>query len=768
MERRNPFAGRNPLFLAGAFAAIGIGGAELSAIPVLPALFLAAISLGFFLWRRSDAAVWALVVAAFIVLHALTLRAPVAHALAQRVGPQGRLLRATGSVVDEPRKREDSRYARFTLHLEEVRLNGVVYPCDADVIVSWPDEGPRYGDRVNLLGYAKNPAAARNPGQFDWAAHLQRRGIFTEIWLREAQDGVILAREGGNPLVELSHRFRRWTQEALKLDLENDPQIAAVIASMVLGTQDSSADDLAESFRQTGTFHLFAVSGFNVAILALLIQAVLQPLGLNRGRLSPVVVIPILIFYALVTGLGASSVRATLMAAVLLAAAWSDRPARIVNSLGASALFILAWDTQQLFFAGFQLSFAVVLSLLAFADPIFRLIRGLGAPDAYIPAKLLSRGRQWFERGRLHVLGLLAASLAASLGSTPLMLHHFHSVTPVGIVANIIAVPLATVILGLGILSLAGAAFSSGWAILVNNANWGCTKFLLVAMNGFAAIPGGYFHAALPEWGAPPVEVVVHDFERSYAVVVRAGGATWLLGCGHANDFERQTRACLFARGLDSVSGLVATSPSSAHLGAVEDFLETFRPALVVDSPLEARSPFRREMRETIAEDRMASRVVASGDQVPLGAGATLRILYPPPGLDRRRADDKGLVLQLRTAEGVRILIMSDNSGSAEQWLLAHGRQLRSDVLILGDPTKEVFGTAEFLRAVQPRAILRHERGRTYRRAADEDEGRPRFRAPADVPYLRTENEGAITLGLWSDRVEARGFVSKRVLVLPR
>ncbi len=763
MERRNPFAGRNPLFLGAVCAALGIGLAEWTRLPVLPAEAIYLATLASFFWVRRDWAVWLQLVAAFVVLHAIALRPECADALREKVSAKGRLIRATGVIIDEPKSKEDSRFFRFPVQLESVRLNDVTFPCDIVVNVAWPDESPRYGDRIEVLGFARNVLPARNPGQFDYAAYLRRKGILTEIWLREAQDGKVLSSGGGNALVERSQRFRKWTHDMLTLDLEADPQVAAVIASMVLGTADEAADQLAEAFRSTGTFHLFAVSGFNVAILALIVQWMLQPFGLHRGSMSPVVIIPILVFYALVTGLGASSVRATLMAAVLLAAAWSDRPARIVNTLGASGLLILAWDTQQMFQAGFQLSFLVVLALLVFAEPVHGFLKRFGAPDPFIPPVLLPRWRQWLDRRRIEVLGLFAASFAASLGSTPLMLYHFHSITPVGLIANIVAVPLATVILGLGILSLLGGAISSSWAVLINNANWGLTKVLLVSIDFFAAIPGGSFHATLPEWRAPPAEIVVYDLEKSSLLLLRAGRETWLLGAGHSSEFERQTRSFLFARGLDRITGLVATAPSSAHLGAADDLVEQFRPPAVFDSPLPARSPYRRALDETLEDLKQAKRIVARGDVLSLPTGATLRVLYPPADLVRTRADDKAFVLQLETAAGQRVLFLTDAGESTERWLLEHGPLATSDVLVFGEHSKETSGTPGLLRAVQPRLIVRHERNRTFRPSRDEDDGgRPRFRPPAEAIYLRTENEGAVTIRLAADAISARGFLSGR------
>ncbi len=728
-ELRNPFAGRNPLFGAALIAIASITAAEFFGGNLAWPLGALGFLLIAFLRTRRLVFAWLVLAASFYALHLFNLRPPSALALASRLGSNPTLVRATGLIIDEPRNREPSRFYRFTLQLEEIVIADTLMRCRAQVVVAWPNESPAYGDRIEVTGSASNVAPPRNPGQFDLAGWLKRRGILSEIVVRDARDGRIVEATGGNWLIALSHRFRKWTQRQLRTDLEDDDRVAAIISSMVLGTQDEAADQLAESFRQTGTFHLFAVSGFNVAILALLVQQLLQPFGLHRGKFSPVIIIPILVFYALVTGLGASSVRATMMAAVLLAAAWSDRPARLLNSLGAAALMILAWDTNQLFNAGFQLSFFVVFSLLALAERINGRLQSLGAPDPFLPRGLLPRWRVWGDKARLQVTALLAASLAAWAGSTPLMLYHFHYLTPIGVLANLVAVPLATIILGLGILSLLGAWASTTWAALINNTNWLVTKLLLASTNFFAAIPGGHFHCALPQIGAKPdCEIVVHDFERSSAIVVRAGRETWLLGCGHGSDFERGLRPVLYARGLDRVSGLVVTEPTTAHLGAIDELLRQLPPDCVVDSPLAPRLPDRQRLHRALAESRQGKSIHWHGQSIPLGAsGIVLQVLHPPAGLERRVSDDQALVLRLQLTDGRRVLFMGDSGFATERWLIENEADLSSDVLVLGRHSRDLTGTPEFVRRVAPKWIVRHDHSRRFRKP-DEN-----FQAPAGM-----------------------------------
>src|SRR5437660_7334318 len=100
-------------------------------------------------------------------------------------------------------------------------------------------------------------------------------------------------------------------------------------------------------------------------------------------------IIPLLLFYAAVTGLHVSSVRAAVMSSVLLAGFFFERKVFALNSLAAAAFFLLCWDTNEVFSTGFQLSFAVVGSIVLLADPLANWLREFGAPDPFLPKNLV-------------------------------------------------------------------------------------------------------------------------------------------------------------------------------------------------------------------------------------------------------------------------------------------------------------------------------------------------------------------------------------------
>ena len=161
-----------------------------------------------------------------------------------------------------------------------------------------------------------------------------------------------------------------------------------LISGMVLGVRDDTPDEIEEQFQQTGTLHLFAVSGLNVAIVAQLLWIIAIAARIPR-RWAIALIIPALFFYAAVTGLNTSSVRAAVMGAILLGGFFVDRKVLPGNSVAAAAFLILCFDTNQLFSTGFQLSFAVVLAIILLADPLYRFLIRWWEPDPFLPRSLL-------------------------------------------------------------------------------------------------------------------------------------------------------------------------------------------------------------------------------------------------------------------------------------------------------------------------------------------------------------------------------------------
>src|SRR5207237_9429985 len=133
------------------------------------------------------------------------------------------------------------------------------------------------------------------------------------------------------------------------------------------------------------------------------------------------------------------------------------------------AFFLLCWNTNEFFSTGFQLSFAVVGGIILLADPLSGWLRPIGAPDPFLPRRLVSGLRRMIGVGYEWICRGGSVSLAAWLGSLPLVIWYFHLVTPSSLFANLAVVPFAFFIVAVRLLLLVVAPIASGISRCFNN-----------------------------------------------------------------------------------------------------------------------------------------------------------------------------------------------------------------------------------------------------------------------------------------------------------
>lgn len=674
--------------------------------PPLGLMVPTVLALALLVWRTGGpwlCRIW--VALAFAAVHLLRVHHGPEAAMARVVETRAHPVEIEGVVWSEPVSFTSGRgepLANFVLRTDAVQLGEARITSHLLCSVRWLGTAPVYGDRVRLRGQAEALPPPRNPGEFDSAAWQRRRGVAFTVQLWSRADGAILAHGQGHWAERFAIASRAWVKRKLEIGHEGASE-AALIESMVLGLRGETPVEMKELFQKTGTLHLFAVSGLNVAMLAIIVATLLKPLRFSRAA-AACVAVPLLLGYAIITGFGPSCARATVMALFVLAAPMVSRPAVLMNSMGGAALTILAWDTNQLFLPGFQLSFVLVLCILALADPLTRWMTPWLQPDDFIPRPLWSRWQRVRVAGWRFLCGVGGATLAAWLGSLLFMVGYFHLLSPVAIVANAIAVPIAFAVLALGLFGLLVSL--TPLLAVVNAANWACAKLLLWSIGLFAQVPYGHVYV---EWPAlrhrPACELTVLDVGEGAAIHVRADGEDWMLDAGHPRDYARVILPYLRSRGVNQLEGLFLTHGDSAHSGGALELIEDFHPRWIADSPLLDRSPIRRTLHAGLAAKGIGRRFLQRGDVCHLSPHAALTVLYPPVGLDRSAADDKALVCRLEVA-GRRVLLASDAGFFTEQWLLANEPDLRADVLVKGWHARDFSGTSDFLLRVQPQAIV--------------------------------------------------------------
>jgi competence protein ComEC len=706
-------------------------------------------------WPRLTST-YALVGFGFFLLHCFQSEDTPGKRLAVRLGQRARVVTARGVVVSVP-KIAPNGFASFMLKLRSMELEGNNEPSKAILLVRWRGQ-PEFGNELRLSGIAEPIAPPRNPGEFDLRAYLARLDVRRRLFVQYEEQGEIIHRATAYPILRAAQRARSWMENVLSRGIENEPALNGVISSVTLGVNQQTPDDIEEAFRLTGTFHLFAVSGLNVAILTQLLWTFGVLVRVPR-RLIIAFLIPTIAFYCAVTGLQVSCIRAAVMASVLLGGFFVERRVFGLNSLAAAAFLILAWDTNQVFSVGFQLSFAVVLAIFLFAEPIFHLLQHWSAPDPFLPRSLfglprraLNTGIEWICRGG-------AVSLAAWTASLPFIYWNFHVITPISLLANLVVVPIAFFVLAIAMLSFLCAPLLPLLAIIFNHANWALAHLLLWAVNLFAQVPGGHFYLQRPSWPEASADLIVLDCGAGAAIHLRSRGTNWLFDCGPQRDYERQLREYLHARGVNRLDGLLLTHGDSLHIGAAPAVIDSFSPRTLIDNPLPDRSIVHRRLRTMFDQHSIKPKDVAAGDGIEISRTAQVKILFPPRFFRAARTDDQALVLQLiLSSPARRVLLLSDSGQKTEKVLLEAGLDLQSDILIKGRHHSGDSGLAEFLDAVQPRLIIATSRDfPEQERINDEWAERVRTRG---IKLFRQDETGAVELHFRAREWTARAYIT--------
>jgi len=746
---RQPFVG---LVLA---AVTGIVAADYFSAITGPILFIAILgALAGLRWSFAPL-VFALVGATFFALHSARIANTPGDELVQIAGAETRPANVIGIVTTEP-KIEVTGNASFLLRLHKARINGQDFQTNATVFVRWRGR-PNVGDELALFGTFQPIEPPRNPGEFDMRAYLARRDVKNLFIVRYPENGRILAPGSGFSILRAAARSREWMQRMLSRDLEDSPDVVSLICGTSLGLRHQTHDDIEEPFQQTGTLHLFAVAGLHVGIVARLLWTFAMVLRLPR-KVATALIIPLLFFYAAITGLHTASVRAAVMSALLLGGIFFDRKVLALNSLAAAAFLILLFDSNQLFTSGFQLSFAVVGAIVLLADPMFVRFERIVAPDPFLPRLLLSRPRRFFAAVGRGLARAASVSLAAWIGSLLLIYWYFYLVTPVSLFANLVVVPIAYFVLALAMLSLMAAPISSALSILFNNANWLMSRAVLGLVHFFAMLPAGHVYLARFTERHAPITITVLDEGTGGAAHIRTNNYDWLIDCGSQRNYERTLKSFLHSRGINRIEGILLTHGDAQHIGGAADTVADFAPREIYENPLDVRSAVQRRLSDALQPGKTKPRHLIRGDSLLFGRNVRAEILYPTTNIKVTAADDAPLIVQLVFDEEIRVLFESDAGAKAEAALLETGDNLQSDILIKGQHHSGGSATPRFLEAVKPKLIVATSRESPVAEQITEEWANEI--AHRGIKLFRQDQTGAVEVQFGDEEWTARAYLS--------
>ncbi len=411
-----------------------------------------------------------------------------------------------GVVVREPDVRE--RTTQLT-----VRVGEELILVRADRYV-----GVSYGDRVTVTGELEIPTEfTTDLGRtFNYEGYLRAQGV---IYLISFADVTVLARGEGNLLISglLS------VKQAFIGELEGvlpEPQVG-LAQGLLLGVKRGLGEELEADFRATGIIHIVVLSGYNVALVITFVLYGLAFLLPLRARL--VVGLIAITTFAILVGLSATVLRASVMAALLLAARFFGRTYVIVRALVVAGILMLMVNQHLLVFdVGFQLSFVATLGLIVLAP-------WLQARFESVPAWLGTRE-------------FLTATVAAQLFVTPLLLYQIGEFSVVSVLVNVLVLPAVPVAMLLTFLTGLSAFVFVPLATVVAYPTYLTLSYIIMVAERFAALP--FASVAVPAF---PFVVVV----AAYSLLAVVGYYLYQVRSVTARVHEQTERSTL----LPDVSG---------------------------------------------------------------------------------------------------------------------------------------------------------------------------------------------------------------------
>lgn len=365
-------------------------------------------------------------------------------------------------ITDAPQPKERTYLCQALV--KERRDSVGIYPIGHTVVFYLQQDSSairlKSGDELLISARISPPFNNLNFDEFDYARFLMRKGISGTGYVASGKWTILSSNKpplsSANPVISLKRdgmnsfdlksvaSFCRRNMIALYRELGFTGDELAVLSALTIGDKTELSDSVRESYSVAGASHILALSGLHIGLLYTMLFFILKPITRrgNIGRCVRSVFLLVLLWaFAFFTGLSPSVVRSVSMFSILAIADMVGREPLSLNTLAVAAWLMLFCNPAWLFDVGFQLSFLAVASILLIQKPIYHLITVKSRIGKYV----------W---------GLMSVSIAAQIGTVPLVLFYFSRFSVHFLLTNLIVIPLITIILYAAVVMLLLTPFS--------------------------------------------------------------------------------------------------------------------------------------------------------------------------------------------------------------------------------------------------------------------------------------------------------------------
>lgn len=614
------------------------------------------------------------------------------------------------------------------------------------------------GDEVTLRGHLRSIRNFANPGGFDYERYMALRGIQARVYARRGSLKRIAPPSAISWRTRVQELRGRLSSRMTTVLNGKSPETIGLLKALIFGDRRQMSQQQQEAYRRAGVSHILAISGLHIGCIAFAAFGLFNwlfswiPFLLRRAwtrKGAAVFSLAFTVCYGVLAGLSPSTQRAMIMAAAFLVGFWVGRRHDWLSGLALAAVVILVISPPTLLSVSFQLSFAAVLAILAGCQAL----RTRPAPaDTHL----------WKKIGKRLLLFLWVSTLATA-GTLPLVLFYFNQVCLVGLLTNLIVVPVtAMLVVPAGLVGVMASAVSVDLAALFWHAAYGglvvvgwvvshvadwpwaavktVTPSVLEIFLYYGVIGGALYWKKLPKrgfvvavvlllvcgdvvywshvrFGRRQLRVTAVDVGQGSANLLELpGGDTVLIDGGGFSDntaFDVGARILaplLWRRKIRSIDLVVLTHPNSDHLNGLLFVLQHFDVKAVWSNHEPVDTAGYRKWREILARRKIVHHDFQSLPERFERNGVGLEVLAPPRDFLGRRVaetwrDPNNNSIVVRVIwRNVSFLLAGDIGRQAELELVRRhsSQRLRSTVLMVPHHGSRKSNAMAFLSAVDP------------------------------------------------------------------
>jgi competence protein ComEC len=649
-----------------------------------------------------------------------------------------------------------------------------------------PNPNLSIGETVSFYAYSKKPQTSSNPGEFDFSKYLSSNNI--KLMLTSFESPAITGKV--TTPASVANSIRQNFDNVFESNLSD--RYSALLDSMVFGRRELP-DDISRNFSRTGTSHIVAASGFNISIISF--SAYFLMLWITGNKKSAIIsAIIIIIIYSAIAGFSPSVSRAMIMALMAMGAQLLGRRHATSNGLATAILILLAINPLWIADAGFQLSFVSTFCLFVVAPAMFAL-----EANKPFPYKILS---------------MLVISICIQILSLPIITSNFHTFSTVSPFANLIVIPITTILTPLGALAAVfgsiipaiGSALcflaypllvlldksiellaSPTWSLLSVGAMsmvvW--IPYYLATLLGLALVSGNSFFKpkyiriasviaivfmvsvfagfAFSQSGNDYSEITFLDVGHGDAIFVKTKtGKTMLVDGGGGAPYlpsgdtgARIVLPFLRYRGVNRLDFVIATHRDQDHIGGLFSVIRDIPVGKIFDSGVKSDTFEASDLEKIIKSRNIEMVTPAMLETLVIDDFTKITFLGPPKNLttssDKNNLTNNNSIAAILEMDKVKIMLSADIQTEAMTNLLGLGNKISADICKLPHHGGYAVGFSRWFEMVNPKLVINSDSAEV---GTGSDSRTEKTVEDRNNPMLSTARFGAITIrindGAWS------------------